>query len=620
MFATDEAARLVRRAALRRADGSRGLRARWAWRRLVRMCAEGEPAGQDAMRATATDLSEADVLDLLAVAPEEPADRAAYLALIGQQDQRRALDPDGSLLALAYRAAAVEVRERLRTVLAAEGDAEVVRVVVTGDRRDRMADLSPHELDYLGHQLAEHRRWDELRRLVRDLPPARAAATVRLLPVRERTGNGAELFSMLAERSPEQLSAVVDRLPRTRLMTHETGGSYLGVSLSPDASEVALRYGKWKKGQRNEIHVETLRIGTGESTHRFRENALKDADSGNSILHLGDEVLVRLEYGYDHHQIFRVVPDLVAFDVPSALSDMRRSSGGAVLVRPGGLSFADPGASTLRRLGIPRFEEGHYFHVSDASCTLATLPEDRLVAVFHMDRIWVVDEDGTVLHETRTSAVGAGGFSPALSFLSADSLVLHKQAATRSQEITEMWKFPSQGAPRRTARHTGAVPDRWPYAEWRGRRLDDLFVERVYNNCDIHRVDPSAPWLQHRPGSIEPPIRRLLAASPGGDMYFTVALATCPQRLEIHSPHLPDARALLEKPLLHSTPHDLRHVHELRAEIGDPEVRDALDLLGAALSERFGGDVALGDTAAVPVGGPTDIALGRVPDKQQGDA
>ncbi|MGP3970103.1 hypothetical protein [Streptomyces sp. 6N223] len=43
--------------------------------------------------------------DLLAAAAAEPRDRAAYLTLIGQDAQRQALAPDGSLLALAYRAA-----------------------------------------------------------------------------------------------------------------------------------------------------------------------------------------------------------------------------------------------------------------------------------------------------------------------------------------------------------------------------------------------------------------------------------------------------------------------------------------------------------------------------------
>ncbi|MGC9541319.1 hypothetical protein [Streptomyces sp. UG1] len=609
---TDEAARqLVWRAGGRHANGSRGPRARWAWRRLVRRCASGDPAAQEAVRAIAGELPEPQIMDLLAAAPAQPADRAAYLTLIGQGAQRQALDPDGSLLALAYRAAAPEVRERLRTALAAEGDADVIRVVVSGDQRDRIAEMSDGELDYLGHQLAQHRQWDELRRLIRDLPVARAVAAAQLLPVAEYPGNHAELFSMLAERSARQLLATVERLPATRLITHDTGGSYLGASLSPDLSEVALRYGVWKRGQHNEIHVETLRIGTGETTHRFRGDPLGDVDSDNSILHLGDEILIRLEDEDHRYQIVRVVPDPRALGSPSALSDMRRSSGGAVLVCDAGLAFADPGAHTLRRLEVPRFKNSvHSFAVSDASCTLTTFPEDRLVAVYRMQQISVVNEDGTVLHETKKDAGTMSGFSPALSFLSPDSLVLHMNASFPPRGLTEIWKFPSKGAAHRTARHTGAIPDRWPYEEWQGKRLDDSFVARIYNNADAHRVDPLAPWIQRR-SDVSPPLLRLLGRSPGADMYFTEALASGPQRLEVHSPHLPDARALLERPLLHSTPADLRHALELRPKIGDLAVREALDLLVAVLSERFGGDIALGSTTAIRGGGPTDIALGE---------
>ncbi|MDO0931122.1 hypothetical protein QQY66_05290 [Streptomyces sp. DG2A-72] len=97
--------RLLRRASLRRADGSRGMRARRAWGRLVRPCAAGDTAAQDAVRAS--ELLEADVLELSAVGPEGSLDRAAYLTLIGQSAQRQSLDPDGSLLAPVHRAAVV---------------------------------------------------------------------------------------------------------------------------------------------------------------------------------------------------------------------------------------------------------------------------------------------------------------------------------------------------------------------------------------------------------------------------------------------------------------------------------------------------------------------------------
>lgn len=260
---TGEAAeRLVRRAARRRADGSRGMRAQRAWARLVQACAAGDAAAQEAVRTA--ELPDADVLDLLAVGPEEPADRAAYLTLIGQSAQRQALDPDGSLLALAYRAATPALRERLRTLMAGEGDTDVIRVVVTGEQRDRIAEMSYDELDYLGHHLAERRNWAELRRLARDLPLAKAAAAARLLPILERTEGVAELLSGASVRSPGQLRALVGRLPQRPLITHDVYGHFHGASFSPDTSELALRYTDLKAIQRDQFHVETLRIGTGK--------------------------------------------------------------------------------------------------------------------------------------------------------------------------------------------------------------------------------------------------------------------------------------------------------------------------------------------------------------------
>lgn len=78
----------------------------------------------------------------------------------------------------------------------------------------------------------------------------------------------------------------------------------------------------------------------------------------------------------------------------------------------------------------------------------------------------------------------------------------------------------------------------------------------------------------------------------------------------MHSPHLPSARTLLEQPLLRSTRQDLRRAADLRSRIDDPAVRDALDLLGTCLADRFGQDIALG-TGSGTAGSATDIALGE---------
>ncbi|MGC9541323.1 hypothetical protein [Streptomyces sp. UG1] len=642
------AARLLHTAAHRRADGSRGLRARRAWRRLLRACAAGEPAAQDAVRSAAASLSAEDALELAAAAPSQPADRAAYLALVGQEAQRQALDPDGSLLALAYRAATPEVRVRLRTVMAAEGDTEVIRVAVTGDQRDRVAELSYDELDYVGRQFAERGQWPELRRLIRDLPLVKAAAAARLLPERERAGGPDGLLSRLAQQSASELRSVVDRLPRKQLIEHHTFGGFHRASFSPDSSELAVRCTPWWKTDEQELRVKRLRIGSGTATEVFRRGygwvTKWDFEDDDAILHLGDEILLK-QGRRDGYRIVRIRPDHQTLCPPSEVVKMRRSSSGAVLVGPSGLAFADRGARELRYVPVPRLADiygGGDIRFDMARCALATLPASRLVAFAGLGAgCLVMDEDGRVLHsmslsdEAVCNRVGgrASDFFPALSFVSPDKLALHWYAGGAGRDgrlgkeddvvgqFTEVWEFSNGRAPRRTSVHEGAIRNRWPFDTWRGMVLDDSFAARVAGadrRRTSQRPDPDFPWLPRpfSPNQWSFHGQKLLAMSAGGDM-FAVAQQSV-RRLEVHSPHLPGARELLEQPLLHSTPQDMWRLRELRPLIGDRAVRDALDLLAECLTERFGHDIALGADGSVPSGGPHDIALGPSTDKPQG--
>ncbi|NGO14130.1 hypothetical protein G5C60_42700 [Streptomyces sp. HC44] len=620
VLGAEGAARLAARATRRRSDGSRRLWARRAWRRLVRRCAEGDPAVQDAVRAMAAELTEADVRNLLAAAPQEPADAAAYLALIGQSAQSRALDPEGSLLALAYRAAPADLRERLRTVMATDVDTDVIRVVVTGDRRDRIAEMSYDELDYLGHQLAEHRRWDELRRLAHDLPLAKAVAAARLLPERERhVGAGNETIAVpaaLAERSAGQLHAMIDRLPRDHLITHRTRGSRAAASFSPDGSELALGCATWKSWNNVKFDVETLRLDTGRTTRHF--SGKTGAGDGESVLHLGDEIIVRLQETYKHYRIIRVFPDHQSLCPPSELSDIRRLSAGAVMISSTGLAFADPGADQLRYEPFPRPGEKQRdltpSTVYEASFALTTLPESRLIAFVYHWEFHVLSESGEkVLHTAKWQDKNDGQYSPALSFLSPRSLALHHFLEEGHQ--TEIWELPAKGRPNRTAKHEGAVLDRWPLEEWTGLPLDHSFTARMLSpgadSAHSGPIDKDLSWLQSPdPDSPTPADREFLALAPWGDKLATITRVGAGSICEVHIPHLPSARELLEQPLLHRGPQDVRRVRELRTKIGDPAVRDALDLLAACLEERFGGDIALGSGPVAAGGGATDIALG----------
>ncbi|GHJ38675.1 hypothetical protein [Streptomyces sp. TS71-3] len=668
-------ARLVRDAARRQAPGPPGPKARRAWRRLVRLCAAGDPEAQDALRELAARppaapgaLSDEDVLHVLASAPGEDADRAAYLTLVGQRAQRQALDPDGTLLALAYRAAAPDVRTRLRTLLSADGD--VVRVVVTGERRERLAELGHDELDYLGRHLAERGDWHELRRLAADLPLAGAAAVARLLPERERAegeldGGAGELLRALAARSPDRVRAVVDRLPRRHLTAQHVGKDAVCVSFSPDGAEMAVSHAQWRtdddardsldRYRPHKVHIDVLNLGTGEAERRF--TGASDRLWEHPILHRGTDVVLRGTLHDD--DLLRVHPGGHDRQPLGSTGAFRpegpwRSSTGALMVTATGLAFADRGTGELRHvpvalgagpawpavLGAPSAAGAGGAASGQAPSTsegrvrggvvLATLPSEGLLALLGGAGIHLLDERGHLLHRTPEDfAPGVADLvHPALAFLAPTTVAVHyygrEPGAPDPDQFTDVWEFPPDGAAHRTAHHRGPVRERWPWQEWQERFAQGLcpgddFVRRIYTSHPnpFWDIDEDTPWLQRWTGPNPPAIAGTALVfhgmGPYGDMFVTGAQsAGYGHHLFVHSPHLPAARTLLEQPLAHCTPGDLRNATRLRARIGDPEVRDLLGLLGSGLSERFGGEIALGsgESSATGPAGPTDLALG----------
>ncbi|GKQ41112.1 hypothetical protein [Streptomyces sp. A012304] len=621
----DGAARLLRRAARRSADGTRGVRARWAWRRLVRACACGDAAAQEAVRTA--ELPDTDVLELLAAGPVEPADRAAYLTLIGQRAQRQALDPDGARLALAYWTATVETRGRLRAAMAAEGDGEAVRVVVGGEQRDRVAAMSSEDLDYLGRQLAEHRRWDELRWLALDLPLAKAGATARLLPAEERTGERGVLLTALSAFPAEQLAATVEKLPRDAVTSY-TVGMGMRVSFSPDQAEIAVVAARSSPGVTGpDGLMETIRIATGESVpHVRREPAAQQARrrtgllswvTAHSVLHLGDE-LYRMDLlpGNPPVQaLIRVRPEYeeILLKGPDVVSGMGRASTGVVAVTSSGLVFVDRGASRPRHVAVPRIaaEAGALLgpepHTGHLLCDITTLPESRLIAIATSRSLLVVDEQGTVLHYKAGGATTASFLGPqALAFVTYYSGWGHPR---KVQVLSASGRVPLDGEhpPERGVFdriRTLASGDR-PYGP-----AETAAFRRALTTLSEHPLDSPFATELHR---LAHDRRDLIAVSTRADVMVTAvksrAESTAVDAIEVHDAHLPAAREALEQPLLHATPRQWHRVRELATKVGDPEVRKALDLLAHALADRFGADVALG-AGPVAAGGPHDIALG----------
>jgi hypothetical protein len=175
------------------------------------------------------------------ILPKKPADRVRFLALTGQTERRRALDPDGALLARAYRTAHRRTRARLRELLAGDGDVDMLRIMAE-DAHRRTTRLSPGEREYLASELARRRDWAGLWRLARDLPVLDAAEVARLIdpgwrpdPQRDR-----DLLTLLARADPAVLRPAREALHRGGVVRVEVPGQIVAGALSVDGRRLAV--------------------------------------------------------------------------------------------------------------------------------------------------------------------------------------------------------------------------------------------------------------------------------------------------------------------------------------------------------------------------------------------
>jgi hypothetical protein len=259
--------RMQARAAVKRADGSRGPRARRAVRVLARRARRDLGyiawdalwhvwlAGPDdqVWRQLPEDLRNSAFSVAMdpatgqhtrmavgafcasrGLAPQDANQRTLFFVLTGQQAQHRTEDPDGRLLAAAYRAARDEQRAAVRQALAGADDLDLVRVVA-GAGQDSVATITPDEASYLAGQLAGRRDWAGLWQLALSLPLAGAVTAVSSISdgwqPADHAGQG--LLQQLATADAAQITLtitgggpVADRPARTTgRSTHRPGGS-----------------------------------------------------------------------------------------------------------------------------------------------------------------------------------------------------------------------------------------------------------------------------------------------------------------------------------------------------------------------------------------------------------
>jgi hypothetical protein len=153
--------------------------------------------------------------------PEDPVQRAQFYALTGQGEQRRALDPDGALIAAAYRVARAETRAALRESLDDPADLDAVGAMARAGISSAHAERTPDqeaEIRHLTGQLARHRDWAGLWRLVRDMPLLDAVETMRLMDTgwRPDARHEHELFALLASADPARLTIAANSMSTAR--------------------------------------------------------------------------------------------------------------------------------------------------------------------------------------------------------------------------------------------------------------------------------------------------------------------------------------------------------------------------------------------------------------------
>jgi hypothetical protein len=168
--------------------------------------------------------------------PGDPVRRVLVFAMSWQHEQRRAADPDGSLLAAAYRAADERIRDALRASLAIAGDLDLVRVVA----ESRLAELTTAEREYLTGRLAGREDWAGLWRLARDLPVVGAVDAVRRIGERWRPEGqrDRDLFCLLARHQPDAIRQA--RAALTSPVRVEVPGRVTVGALSADGRRVAV--------------------------------------------------------------------------------------------------------------------------------------------------------------------------------------------------------------------------------------------------------------------------------------------------------------------------------------------------------------------------------------------
>ena len=495
--------------------------------------------------------------------PDNPVERVVFYVLTGDQERYQATDPDGTLLAGAYRNANEATREALRHTVVGVGDLDLVRVIA--DRPDRT--LTVAEADYLARQLADEGEWERLWRLVPAMPLAGAVrAARRFTDWRPDDDAGRAFLTLLAGTDPDVLAAPEAAASWIR---NAWTGSF---SFTPDGSAIAVRYRRGTK-------VFALPGGKLLVNHPGSGYHNLMALDGGTILYLGPP---RAEYPVVRRAPGRAAETLI-FDAPGARCG--RTPDGFVVDHRNVLYFGRAEGPWTRTVGGP-------LSISSSTAAKSMIAADPVSGnlafrVYDDGRdLVLVDADLRVLASCPLDGPADGAFC------GPERLVLWQWGGDR---CVELWQRDGTDLVR-TARTALTVYMRPAVAPGRV----------------VVRSAEGLVWLD--PGTLVP-----VAAPPGCPAIDASVASFSPdgsllgvvteRGLEVHDLSLYQLAELIRTPLSQARLTDLETVAMMEKRQLTGRLAAVVALLRAGLEHRFGAEVALGAGTHV-AGDADDIALG----------
>lgn len=576
------------------------------------------------------------------LAPAGDVERAMFFVRTGQREQFRALDPDGSLLALGYRGASGKERAALRAAMTDMGDVDVLRVLA-GQRaaQDDLGRLTKRERAYLVGRFTDRGDWDRLWSCALLMPLAEAVKAVHACGDWRPSGEDERgVFEALRAADPRAVADCVKALseapapePAPHVRTHLAGlhqrlGPVTDLDFSPDGTQLALV---------GALHVRTARDSPAPSHEPVAWAGIMDLGSGAlselrrdftrllaHVAHLGSDTVVaaeRVTYDTVDGRVHRPRIHYLDRDGVRALdpeADMilgvRRMAGDrSFVVTAVGLATSD----MTRRLlvGVPdgflvpsRMLDG----LDGFEPVIAAVdPGGRMIAmVDEMGHAVVADLTGSVVNRLDDGSGTPEDVPTTTAALSPSVLVCRTDTG-----VLKAWHEPLTAT-----RPTTTIP------AWNSATRPDVvawspFLNRFVAVRLVHR--PRLELLDVPPTRAAPAPDELVSASialagathpapvarlsPRGD---TLAVAHG-STVDVYRLTTLPLRPFIARPMALMAPQDLAQlVRVLEVPALDKRIRTTLTLLRACLERRLGDDIGIGNARDGAVAGSHEIELG----------